>query len=95
MEYTCEVKLGIDAQLKLFALKTVQGPSATDSSEHKEHFDVNALQFISTEEFEGEALQLYTDLLIQKLPESRTGSKLIKTDCDAANESGFEFFMMK
>ena len=95
MEYTCEVKLDFADQVKFFAIKTINNSQNCEQNELEEFFDVNKLVFNDAQDFEGEALQLYTDLLIQKLPESRLNNKQVTLGSDMGNRSNFEVFIAK
>ena len=95
MEYTSEVRLDLDSQFKLFAVKTSNTGLNNGQCEQETNFDLNVLVFVESQEFEVEALQLYTDLLIQKLPESRTNTKLISLSNESERKIDFEFFLAK
>ena len=95
MEYTCEVKFNLEPQFKLFAVKTSNGGNNHELLEQETNFDINSLVIIDSQDFEGEALQLYTDLLIQKLPETRSSIKHVNLNGDEKININIEFFLAK
>lgn len=75
MEFTCEVKLNLSLQTQIFVVKTEAKNYISTGKTKNDSFSLDDIAFIDWPVFEGEAMQCYSEIILNGLRETRSSKK--------------------